>query len=276
MNATGKVVSATADGDVVIEENQNLGRQRWFIYHRNGKYHIVNKKYRKGVMSPTLDSNYITINREYNYCCWELEEIEYTVLPTSVTLSQTTATVNVGESFDLSATVSPNNTSQTVIWSSSDSNVATVSNQGLVTSTGGGTATITARSKLNNNIYATCTLNVIGPSVFSALVEEELLNFNHIKFTDDDFYIITKSLSYILNNAGISSLINLSNESILCCSGYYDDWYIFAVPSNSGYTYGLYKMREQESDSYDNNDPGVTISFIEFNTTLLMECILDF
>lgn len=196
----------------------------------------------------------------------------YNVMPTQVTLSKTSNTIGVGESFNLYATVSPSNTSQSVVWSSSDSSVATVSSGGLVCANGAGTTVITARSSLNNSVYARCTVNVIGPTVFASLESQGLLSFSDIKFTDDDFHITTKSLSNILNAAGISSLLDSSNASVPC-SGYFDDWYIFAVPSSSGYTYGLYKMREQELDSYDYNDPGITISFIKFNTTILMNCI---
>ncbi len=74
VHAPNKVVSSTADGEIVIESNQNLWRQRWYIYYRNGKYHIVNKKYRKAVMAPTQNSDYVTINKEYSYCCWKLEK----------------------------------------------------------------------------------------------------------------------------------------------------------------------------------------------------------
>lgn len=196
----------------------------------------------------------------------------YNAMPTQVTLSQTSNTIGVGESFNLYATVSPSNTSQSVVWSSSDSSVATVSSGGLVCANGAGTTVITARSSLNSSVYARCTVNVIGPTVFAELESQGLLGFNDIAFTDDDFHITTKSLSGILNAAGISSLLDSLNTSMLC-SGYFDDWYIFAVPSSNGYTYGLYKMREQESDSDDNNDPGVTISFIKFDTTLLLNCI---
>ena len=74
-HTTGKVLSVNSLGQVVIEEDCNLDRQRWYIYYRNGSYHIVNKSSRNGVMAPTYDTDYVSINNEYEHCCWELERI---------------------------------------------------------------------------------------------------------------------------------------------------------------------------------------------------------
>ena len=40
---------------------------------------------------------------------------------------------------------------------------------------------------------------------------------------------------------------------------YYDDWYLYRVPEG---TWGLYKMREQEHDGFDGDDPGMTVCFV--------------
>lgn len=61
--------------------------------------------------------------------------------------------------YQLSATVSPSNTTnKTISWSSSNSNVATVSSSGKVTAKASGTATITA--KTSNGKTATCKVDV--------------------------------------------------------------------------------------------------------------------
>lgn len=79
-HTTGKVLSAVIDDDgkyrVIIEEDCNKNWQRWYIYYRNGSYHIVNKQYNTGVMAPTSDTDYVSINNEYDYCCWELEKFD--------------------------------------------------------------------------------------------------------------------------------------------------------------------------------------------------------
>ncbi len=64
---------------------------------------------------------------------------------TSVSLNETSRTLTVGNTDQLTATVVPSNaTNQTVNWSSSNSSVATVSATGLITVVGAGSATITA------------------------------------------------------------------------------------------------------------------------------------
>lgn len=83
---------------------------------------------------------------------------------TGVTLSQTEAALNVGETLTLTATVAPDNaTDKTVTWTTSDASVATVAN-GVVTAVGAGTATITVKTN-DGAKTATCTVTVSNPSV---------------------------------------------------------------------------------------------------------------
>ena len=69
---------------------------------------------------------------------------------TTVTVSPTTAAVNVGANTTLTATVKDQNgnvmTGQTVTWSTNNAPVATVNSSGVVTGVSGGSATITATS----------------------------------------------------------------------------------------------------------------------------------
>ena len=82
---------------------------------------------------------------------------------TGVSLSQTSATMNKGDTLQLTATISPSNaTNQSVTWSSSDSTVASVSNSGLVTAKKGGTATITVKTA-DGGKTATCSITVNSP-----------------------------------------------------------------------------------------------------------------
>ncbi len=80
-------------------------------------------------------------------------------LPTSVKLSKTTLSLNIGKTYTLKATVSPSNaSSKSVTWSSSKKNVATVNSSGKITAKKAGTVTITA--KTSNGKKATCKVTV--------------------------------------------------------------------------------------------------------------------
>ena len=78
---------------------------------------------------------------------------------TDVKLSETTKTITVGEEFTLTATVAPADAAdKTVMWTSDDSNVATV-NGGKVTAVAAGTAKITVTTK-DGGKTATCAVTV--------------------------------------------------------------------------------------------------------------------
>ena len=88
-----------------------------------------------------------------------------TVDVASVTLNKNSATLTVGDTESLTATVSPDGaTDKTVTWSTNDANVATVAN-GVVTAQGIGTATITVTATngtddTSDDKQATCTVTV--------------------------------------------------------------------------------------------------------------------
>ena len=78
---------------------------------------------------------------------------------TGIVLNKTELTMSVGEEETLLATITPENaTDKTVTWESSDSGVATVSQEGLVTAVSPGTAVITASDAYGHNAIATVTV----------------------------------------------------------------------------------------------------------------------
>lgn len=90
-----------------------------------------------------------------------VKEKSTTVYPSSVSLNYTSYTMNVGNTKQLSATVYPTNaTNKSVSWSSSDSQVVSVSSSGKLTAKGPGVATITA--KTSNGKTKTCKVTVRG------------------------------------------------------------------------------------------------------------------
>ena len=89
---------------------------------------------------------------------------KFTVKPkvvavTGITLNETEITLHIGETFQLKATVSPDNaTDKTVEWASSAPALASVSDDGLVTAVKVGTGTISATS---GTVSAKCKVTCI-------------------------------------------------------------------------------------------------------------------
>lgn len=120
-----------------------------------------------------------------------------------------------------------------------------------------------------------CIHNI--PSFFQWLKEQGLICMNHILFTNDGFCMAAESLSSMLLSRGMDTFPDREGQ-ILECRYFFDDWFLFAVPGPDSHTYGLLKMREQEQDQKrgiraDGDTPGVTISFIAFDTDTLKACL---
>ncbi len=95
---------------------------------------------------------------------------------TSVGLSPSTLTLNVGGSSTVTANVSPSNASiKAVNWSSSNEDVATVVN-GRVTAVSPGTATIRATASDGSGKYGTCAVTVNPILVTSVSLSSSSLN----------------------------------------------------------------------------------------------------
>jgi uncharacterized protein YjdB len=92
--------------------------------------------------------------------------------PTGVTLSQTSATLEEGETVVLTATVAPADAeNKEVTWSTSDAYVTTVVN-GTVTAVHAGTATITVTT-VDGSLTAYCLVTVTKPEGIEDVIAAE-------------------------------------------------------------------------------------------------------
>ena len=111
------------------------------------------------------------------FCREDNPDIIYTSLPTAqtssfiivkvnipttgVTVTPTNQTINVGKTFTITPTVTPDNaTDKNIIWTSSDDTIATVDDNGKVTALMEGTATITATTN-DGGFTASCVITVV-------------------------------------------------------------------------------------------------------------------
>lgn len=95
----------------------------------------------------------------------------YRPTPSSVSMKSSLA-MNVGDTYTLSPTVYPSNSQYTLTWTSSNTNVATVTSSGKVTAKSAGTANITV--KTDNGKTATCNVTVSAKSVISVSIPSTL------------------------------------------------------------------------------------------------------
>ncbi|MBR4830134.1 MAG: Ig-like domain-containing protein, partial [Muribaculaceae bacterium] len=83
------------------------------------------------------------------------------MLATSITVAPSSLTLDMDQSYQLTATVYPaNTTNKAVTWTSSDPAIATVSSDGVVTAVSPGIVNITATTADGSNLSATCKVTV--------------------------------------------------------------------------------------------------------------------
>lgn len=101
------------------------------------------------------------------------------LLVESIHLSESEITVDAGSSYQLTAVIKPDYaTNKNVTWSSSDNDIAKVSDSGLVSGVAVGEATITATTQ-DGGLMATCIVKVVGTStgVDNGTVDSNSIHF---------------------------------------------------------------------------------------------------
>lgn len=138
-----------------------------------------------------------------------------TVYVSSITLNKNSASLYVGETTQLTATVSPSSaTNKSVSWTSDDTSVATVSSTGLVTAKSAGTATITCKAKDGSGKQATCNISVkenVKPTSImlsaskASLTEGEALQ---LKATVSPSDAVDKTVTWMSDNTTVATVDN--------------------------------------------------------------------
>lgn len=96
----------------------------------------------------------------------------------SITMDRASASLNIGGTLQLNATVNPADANEkSLLWSSSNASVASVSQNGLVNGLATGTTVITATSKDGTAVKGSCTITVKQP-VSAISLNNSAMNLN--------------------------------------------------------------------------------------------------
>ncbi len=124
----------------------------------------------------------------------------------TITLSDTTISLDAHQSKQLTATVE--NSTKSVTWASSDETVATVSDSGLVSSVGDGTCSITATI---DDVVATCSVTVVNTYTAPLLSA----NYDLVAVDKDDEITLIPTVTYLGEAVeGVTYAWESANEAI--------------------------------------------------------------
>lgn len=157
------------------------------------------------------------------------------VLPSSITLDRNEATIKVGETTTLKANVLPADADdKTIVWSSENSDIASVTNNGVVTGHKAGTTKIIVTTNANG-LKDECILTVLQPATGITL-DRQNISFANIGET---VQLIANVLPEDASNKNVSwassdtKVAIVSNGNVVCTG--YGTAVISAITEDGGY-----------------------------------------
>ena len=162
--------------------------------------------------------------------------------PTGISLNTNAVSVTIGNTLQLTSTLSPNGATGVVTWSSSNNNVATVNSNGLITGISAGSVTITAR--VSQSIYTTCLVTVGEPAGLTKVASYDFSTGNSSNFEyANAANLLTRFNASDVSGVGLSDIvISVSNVSKIYAgfADYYSYGLKFGTSSLTGsFTLGL-------------------------------------
>ncbi|MFC0297016.1 VWA domain-containing protein [Geobacillus jurassicus] len=181
LTGTVKIPLSSFAGNVEIKESGNV----WLDENKQNAYISFSIPYEVGQSTPSRITIPVSISFKQKGTYTLTAELTYrdvygqlqppiaksatisiTVKVHSLMLGDYKSTMNVGETQTIPVTIFPSDaTNQTLAWTSSDPNVASVDQNGTVTAHKPGRVTITVRAADGSNAQATATITVIDPYV---------------------------------------------------------------------------------------------------------------
>lgn len=139
-----------------------------------------------------------TVKAEYEVTVSEV------IAPTAITITSTETTVEAGKTIAFTTTTTPETINVSLTWESSDTTIATVDEDGVVTGVAAGTAKISAKygEVVSNEVEITVTKSTSGS----------------VKFTcnNNEATALTKGYEYS-TDGGVFKIINMQESSSTAC-----------------------------------------------------------
>ena len=180
--------------------------------------------------------------------------LENTAEPETISLNKTSASIEVGKTTSIVATVDPINTrNKGVIWSSDNTSIATVDSNGTITGVAEGSTTITAKSVVDNTISATCSVNVFLKRYITDTLDKAATG-DPSSYTDWADVTLSSSASYSGRSNGGNNSVQLTNSTVGGTPGIYN--------TASG---GLISEIEIDWNNNTSSSGTKTLSFYGFN-----------
>ena len=196
--------------------------------------------------------------------------VTVTTAITSLTVSPTSKTLKTGETVQLTATKNPSTATEGITWTSSNSSVATVDQNGLVIAKGSGTATITVKSSTGGK-SATCTITVeagIAPvdpdNATDVTFSTEYGRIDIIWLDNSNNVISTPNMPILTSNGESMTPIIWNNEyKVVETTSTNSEWYDYsqkkwanAITANGSYFVWIpryaYRITYYSDSNYEN------------------------
>lgn len=157
------------------------------------------------------------------------------VLPSSITLDKEKSTIKVGESITLKATILPTDADdKTVAWSSENSDIASITSEGIVTGNKAGTTKIIATTNAND-LKAECFVTVLQP-VTGVTLDKQNISLSEI---GESVQLTASILPEDASNKNVSwsssdNKVAIVSKGKVVCTGY-GTAVISAITEDGGY-----------------------------------------
>ena len=184
---------------------------------------------------------------------------------TGITVNPVTAVIQIGETTQLTATITPNTVTEKITWKSSNTDVAKVNRNGLVTGVGKGKAIIIAQNPAGT-IKATCTVTVGNATlmVASSGTGKDTANYLRSNVVKNKIESI-KFVKGQVPTAGIIEQFDASEAEDSSIIGYYtdedsNDMYELTfvseknIEANQNSSYLFYYLSNVKEIAFDNFD----------------------